>query len=99
MNDFELVKDIINTSITFRIIENGMYFPPIEVLNEYLGQGTDPADQDNVYPDWQPIKVDELTYQETKKWWLCKHPNAKEDWLELDISEADFWFSEAYDRI
>jgi len=98
--ELQLVKNIIGDSITFRIIDNGLYFPPLPVLNLYLGRGSDPADQDHLGLTWPPFEIDDRTYQRIKKWWNSMYPDAKEDWLGLDPGESDLsWFAEAYDRL
>ncbi len=99
MSDLELVKKIVGESPTFKIIDGETYFPPLKVMNDFLIQGHDPADQDDLYPRWNPFEIDENTYRQLKLWWITDNPDAKEDWLGLNESESHLWFTEAYDRI
>ncbi len=93
-NDADLAKQVleINASVRYGIfgfIEGTGYFPPLPFLNEFLGKGHDPCDQDGRMADWAPFALSPGAYAEVKSWWLERNPGAVED--ALDATTWDEW--------
>ena len=80
----ELAKQVLasNEAVQFGVFGTiGAYpcFPPCVFLNEFLGVGYDPCDQDGRMGSWQPFAVSAEEYRELLAWWVAAHHGAVED--------------------
>jgi hypothetical protein len=86
MSNVDEAKRILRTNsrILFGIfgtVESSGYFPPLNFLNEFFLEGSDPCDQDGRMFKWKPFKLTPDEYVATKDWWIDSHPDAIEDSL------------------
>ena len=80
----------------FGVIGSSGYFPPREILNEFLLRGYDPCDQDGRMSGWQPFSLSPEEYCELKVWWATGHVGAVEHGLGADC--WDDWVQEILNR-
>jgi hypothetical protein len=90
----ELAKQVLedNQNVLYGVfghVATSPWFPPARFLNEFLGVGHDPCDQDERMGHWKPFALTNDEYEEVKRWWLTNHPNSNED--ELGVSSWDEW--------
>jgi len=67
------------------------YFPPRQLLNEFLMIGTDPCDQDGLMAPWIPFALEPAEYDEVKAWWMGAHPGTLVS--DLGAQSWDEWIS------
>ena len=80
----------------FGIISGSGYFPPRAFLNEFLGLGSDPCDQDQRMGTWAPISLSPEEYHDVLSWWVSRHPGAVED--SFGVERWGDWVQEILDR-
>lgn len=65
----------------FGVIACSNYFPPRELLNEFLMGGIDSCDQDGRMPPWQPFALLPEEYVAIEAWWSELNPGTCTDRL------------------
>ncbi len=90
----EIAKNVLSENAKvlfgiFGVIESSGYFPPRRLLNEFLSGGSDPCDQDQRMERWTPFTLNELEYEDVKRWWLSEHPDAIVD--DFSVSNWSEW--------
>ncbi|AOE50247.1 hypothetical protein [Kangiella sediminilitoris] len=73
----------------FGLIESSGFFPPRNILNQFLEQGYDPCDQDGRMDNWKPFTLNNEEYQVIANWWLSQHPVSSIN--DLGVSHWDDW--------
>ncbi len=66
----------------FGVIESTRYFPPRELLNQFLYKGYDPCVQYGKMNNWKPTVLNENQYSSIVEWWKIEHSNIKVDFLD-----------------
>ena len=89
ISSLEVAKKVLseNTEVPYGIfgrISCSGYFPPRDLLNEFLIHGSDPCDQDGRMDRWTPFLLSTEDYFILKKWWITNHPDTVEDSLGVD---------------
>jgi len=65
----------------FGVVASSNYFPPRDLLNEFLMGGSDPCDQDERMAPWQPFALSPEEFAAVQQWWCELHPDAVTDAL------------------
>ncbi len=73
----------------FGVIESTRYFPPRELLNQFLYKGYDPCVQYGKMNNWKPTVLNENQYSSIVEWWQIEHSNIKVD--SLDKTNWNEW--------
>ena len=90
----ELAKRVLteNSHVLYGIfgtIKVSGYFPPIQFLDQFFSQGSDPCDQDGRMDNWKPFVLSENEYKTIANWWVSNHPGTVED--DLGQASWDSW--------